>query len=161
LPASKDHAKELLEASVLATDTGGGVWLGSPSGLYRVSVKGEWGSTALKEEVTALYVTSSGVLWVGTHDGALERNTAGGLTRDRARAGLGIRAVGFMVEGPDGSPVVVGRDETGRTRIGVFAEGAFTTYQLSRDTKIIGAAGRAGTLVLTTPGHVLVLRNGA
>jgi hypothetical protein len=162
LPPSKDHAAVLASVTALAADPGGaGVWIGAPTGLYHANPKGDWVTTALQEEVTALYAAGNGVLWAGTHDGAIDRNAAGVFTRYRQKAGLDIRDVSFIAEGPDGAPVVVGKDEGGQSRIAVFAEGAFTTYKLSTEMPITAAASRAGALVLTSPGRLLILYNGA
>jgi hypothetical protein len=160
IPTSKDHAAVLASVTALAADPGGGVWLGTPTGLYHTTAKGEWVNTALKEEVTALHPAAGGTLWAGTHDGAVERNQAGVFTRYRQKAGLGIRQVSFIAEGPDGAPVVIGKDDAGQTRIAVFTDGAFSTFHLSNDFPITAATGRSGALALTSPGRLLILYTG-
>lgn len=161
LPSPKDHAAVLASVTSLAAEpSGGGVWLGAPSGLFHASPKGDWVTTQLQEEVTALYAAPNGVLWAGTHDGAVERNAAGVFTRYRAQAGLDIRDVSAVTEGPDGAPVVVGKDARGQPRIAVFADGGFTTYKLSTEMPIAAAASRNGALVLTSPGRLLILYEG-
>lgn len=162
VPVAKEHVAALASVTALAADPGGsGVWLGASTGLYRAGLKGEWATTALQEEVTVLYAAANGTLWAGTHDGVVDRNAAGVFTRWRQKAGLDIRDVAWIGEGPDGAPVVVGKDEGGRPRVAVFSDGAFTTFKLSTDLPITAAAARAGAVILTAPDRVLVLFSGA
>jgi ligand-binding sensor domain-containing protein len=59
----------------LATDEQGGVWIGTPSGLYRLGADGQWqtyttaNSLLSNQQIRALAVDKAGRLWVGTQDG--------------------------------------------------------------------------------------------
>jgi hypothetical protein len=138
----------------LEVDPKGGVWVGATSGLFHADVGG-WSPTSFRQEVTALHPGLNGALWIGTRDGVVERNVGGVFSP--VKAGITIRTVVAIAEGPDGAAVVVGNDDEGKPRIAAWLDGGFTTYRLSVDAAIGGAAHREGGLVLATSGRLLTL----
>ena len=104
----------------LATDTTGGVWVGTTTGMAQVSSEGEVtathdaSSSPLPDDAVSAFAVDEGTLWIGTGDGLARMDLGSGQMQPIAPDSLGVLNVSSIVPSAEGGVLV-----------GTFGEGLF------------------------------------
>ncbi|MBA2545138.1 MAG: hypothetical protein H0V17_36180 [Deltaproteobacteria bacterium] len=141
-----------IEGASIAPSAEGGVWLGTAHGLVQVAPDGSWSATGLTAPVNAVARDGAGWLWVATKSGLVGRKPTGETIAVGAAEGCTIVDPRLLVELPDERMLVIGADESGRDRMAIGKELAWTTYRALPDVKW-DAAARRGTGAVVMAGE--------
>lgn len=140
-------------ASVAAAKDGG-AWIGTKKGLYYVSAKGGWTSTAIKEPIRALARDRADWLWMATPTGLITRKPKGETSWIGGAQGNTITQPRMLVEMPGDRMMVIGADDQGRERLAIGKELAWTTYRALPDAKWDAVTHRGSGAVVMGGGRV-------
>jgi len=132
----------------LAPATEGGVWLGTPKGLFFVSEKGGWVATPVKEPVHALVRDRAGWLWIATKTGLVARKPSGDVVKIGPAQDCAVVAPRLVVEAPGDRVMVIGVDEQGRERFAIGKGMAWTSYRTLPEVKWTAATMKGGSIVV-------------
>lgn len=143
-----DFAAIAKDGASMASAQGGGVWIGTASGLLYVSAQGGWMSTGIKEPIRALARDRANWLWVATTSGLVVRKPTGETLRLGGTHGFTIAEPRILVEMANDRMLVIGADEAGNERLAVGAQTQWTTYRALPDAKWSAAARRGSGAVV-------------
>lgn len=152
-----EHAAAAAGLVAMTADPDGGVWVGSTAGLYHADDDGIWRPAGFTRPITALHADDGGDLYLGTETGLVVRHTDGSYRALEQGDGCALARVTFIVEAPDGTPVVGGEDATGHPRIAFLVGDRFVTYRPSPEVRFVGGARRLDDLVIATPDKLFTL----
>ncbi len=141
-----------LSAAQLAPAAEGGVWVGTPHGLWLASGAG-WAATAIKDPVRAMVRDRVGWLWIATHGGLIARKPSGDVVRVGAAEGCAITEPRLVIELADGM-LAIGADEQGHERIAVGNQLSWTTYRALPEVHWDGAVRRGRGAVIMGGGRL-------
>ena len=144
------------EHATVATAADGGVWLGLPRGLYRVSREGDWAPTGITSGVNDLLVDGD-ALWIGTGVGLFV--SRGGVARALGpERGCDLASVRLLALGPDGRVIAVGENAARRQRIAAVSGESCQTYRSSPDQRWQAVASRGDELLILTDRRLYGMR---
>ncbi|MBL4636217.1 MAG: hypothetical protein JKY56_20320 [Kofleriaceae bacterium] len=137
-----------LESSVLAPALDGGVWVGTPNGLFYGQAGRAWTNTAVTDAVNSIYQSPSGTLWIGTDKGLLSVTnfrTAVSRSRDDGCDFVNVRSIR---EYSDTAVIVLAKTEEGEDRVALVSDKECATYETSSDISWVDIAHRGDSMYL-------------
>ncbi len=150
-----------LQSSVLAPALDGGVWIGTPNGLFYGQAGRAWTNTAVTDAVNSIYQSPSGTLWIGTDKGLLSVanfRTAISRNRDNGCDFVNVRSVRRF---SDAAVIVLAKTEQGEERVALVSDEECATYETSSDIKWVDVAHRGDTLYLMSANALFQLGSGS
>ena len=138
----------------LAPATEGGVWLGTPHGLYYVSDKGGWVATPIKDPVRALVLDHAGWVWIATTKGLVGRKPSGDVIKLTAAQGCEVADPRILIEAPGDRVLAIGPDDQGHERIAIGKQTTWASYRTLPELVWDGATRRGNSLVLMGGGRL-------
>ncbi|MEZ4362169.1 MAG: hypothetical protein R3B48_18415 [Kofleriaceae bacterium] len=131
----------------------GGVWVGTPQGLFRVDADG-WRSTPIKDAVLSLADGDDGLL-VASPRGLVRLDAFGEVTRIGVEEGCLVVRPARVVAAPKlGGTLVFGSDERGAPRVAIGRGQSWHSYRLLPDLEIRDVAAASDAVVVLGAGQV-------
>ncbi len=150
-----------LQSSVLAPALDGGVWIGTPNGLFYGQAGRAWTNTAVTDAVKSLFQSPSGTLWIGTDKGLLSvTNFRTAVSRNRDD-GCDIVDVRSIRRYSDSAVIVLAKTEEGEERVALVSDEECATYETSSDIPWVDIAHRGDSMYLMSSNALFQLGTSA
>lgn len=149
-------ASRLFDAQALARDradvhlapaTDGGVWIGTPKGLFYANPAGQWTGTPFEAPISALALAEDGWLWLGTPEGLVGREPGGETYRYGVAEGCDVAHARLIGRAPGGGVLVIGENREGKQRLALRRGGAWSSFKISPDVAIDAIAARGDAMI--------------
>ena len=140
--------------ATIASAAEGGVWLGTPKGLFFVSEKGGWLATPIKDPVRAVLRDRAGNLWIAAKGALIARRPSGDMGKIGGANGCDVAEPRLLVEVPGERVMAIGTDEAGHERIAIGKRGTWRSYRALPDVVPQAATARGGGAIVIGGGRM-------